>query len=311
VKLVPTVAAEMEDLNNYCGLSLIIPYRNRKHCVNRCLRPLLEQKTSFPFEIIISDHGSTDGSIEYIIRKYKEYIGTGKIVICLYPLGEELGFNLARSRNIGALYANYDILFTFDIDTICLKNSLLQRLHSSWFRFDWMVRLHGVPILKPLAPKHLTKAEKVNYDNLRYRPNGVVIKTVGWGNSLFHRNLVFQIGGWAQETFTGKGYEDLAFFLLAFRQGYYPVQDILTNNRKNNDWLHNKKDKDLPPHKKVEIFDKWEGGCGPDDKKNSYRKFRILVHTEPMIMHNNTDWTKLVQETETIGNVRQLERNSF
>ena len=311
MKPVPTVAAEGVSLNNYCGLSVIIPYRNRRHCVNKCLQPLLKQKTSFPFEIIISDHGSTDGSIEYIVKKYKDYIGTGKIVICMYPYGEKLGFNLARARNVGALYSNYNILFTFDVDSICLNDILLERLHTNWFRLNWMAKFHGVRVLKALAPKHLTKAEKVNFDNLPYRSNGVVIKTVGWGNSLFHKNLVFHIGGWAQETFTGKGYEDLAFFLLAFRQGYYPVQDFLTKNRKKNMWLHNRKDKELPPHMRVETHDMWEGGSSPTDKKDSYKKFRVLVHTRPMIMHNNTDWTKLVQETETIGNVRQSKGNTI
>ena len=52
-------------------VSVCVPTFNHKHYISRMLDGALEQKTTFPFEIVIGDDGSTDGSQE-IIRSYQE-----------------------------------------------------------------------------------------------------------------------------------------------------------------------------------------------------------------------------------------------
>lgn len=281
------------------GISVLIPYRNRNSCLLRCLPPLFNQKTDFPWEVVFVDHGSTDGCIDKLIDTYADKITERKLVVCRFnnPAG---GFNLARSRNIGYLFSQYELLFTFDIDSICRSESLLQRLRDDWVAFEMIAEKHGVGALISYSAQYLTKSEKIDYANLPYRKYGLVMRTVGWGNCLFHNSIVSLVGGWDHEKFCGKGYEDLAFFLLAFRQGCYSIQDPFTLKRKNNSWLTNYKDKDLPKPKRVEMHDVWEGGGDSRAMLKSYKKFRALVEKSPKVMGVNVDWNTLRSEVEVI-----------
>lgn len=66
--------------------SIIIPVRNRARTINDAIRSVLEQKTSFPFNLIIIDNHSTDGTSE-IIEQYKN----DNRVIHLIPERTDLG----------------------------------------------------------------------------------------------------------------------------------------------------------------------------------------------------------------------------
>ena len=66
--------------------SIIIPVRNRARTINDAIRSVLEQETSFPFDLIIIDNHSTDGTSE-IIEQYKN----DNRVIHLIPERTDLG----------------------------------------------------------------------------------------------------------------------------------------------------------------------------------------------------------------------------
>ena len=66
--------------------SIIIPVRNRARTINDAIRSVLEQETSFPFNLIIIDNHSTDGTSE-IIEQYKN----DNRVIHLTPERTDLG----------------------------------------------------------------------------------------------------------------------------------------------------------------------------------------------------------------------------
>lgn len=66
--------------------SIIIPVRNRARTINDAIRSVLEQETSFPFNLIIIDNHSTDGTSE-IIEQYKNE----NRVIHLIPERTDLG----------------------------------------------------------------------------------------------------------------------------------------------------------------------------------------------------------------------------
>ncbi|BAI60282.1 putative glycosyltransferase [Methanocella paludicola SANAE] len=85
--------------------SIIVPAFNEEKRIRACLESIKAQHTAHSYELIVSDSGSTDGTVS-IAREY-----TDKVVVC-----KEKG--TARARNEGAKLAGGDILVFIDSDTI-------------------------------------------------------------------------------------------------------------------------------------------------------------------------------------------------
>ena len=66
--------------------SVIIPVRNRERTIRDAIRSVLEQETSFPFNLIVVDNGSTDGTTE-AIDEFKD----DERVIHIIPERRDLG----------------------------------------------------------------------------------------------------------------------------------------------------------------------------------------------------------------------------
>lgn len=75
--------------------SVIIPVRNRVRTIRDAIRSVLSQKTDFPFNLIIIDNHSTDGTSEAI----QEFVGDPR-VIHIIPEREDLG--IGGCWNVGA-----------------------------------------------------------------------------------------------------------------------------------------------------------------------------------------------------------------
>ena len=88
-------------------LSVIVPVLNEANYLEATLQTIVSQNTNVPFELIVSDNGSTDGSLD-IARKY-----TDRVLCC-----EERGIGAAR--HFGAMNANKNSkYFVFvDADTL-------------------------------------------------------------------------------------------------------------------------------------------------------------------------------------------------
>lgn len=74
--------------------SVIIPVRNRVRTIEDAIRSVLEQKTTFPFNLIIIDNHSTDGTSE-VIKRYKD----NSNVIHLIP--EQTNLGIGGCWNLG------------------------------------------------------------------------------------------------------------------------------------------------------------------------------------------------------------------
>lgn len=87
--------------------SVIIPVRNRARTIDDAIRSALTQETRFPFNIIVVDNHSTDGTTE-IIGQYKD----NKAVIHLQPQRTDLGIGDAgtsQSTTPGADASPYSL----------------------------------------------------------------------------------------------------------------------------------------------------------------------------------------------------------
>lgn len=62
------------------GVSVMLTFYNQKQYVKDSLTSVLEQKTSFPYEIICGDDGSTDGTYEELLRWRDRYPDIIKVI---------------------------------------------------------------------------------------------------------------------------------------------------------------------------------------------------------------------------------------
>jgi len=92
-------------------ISVIIPTLNEEKYLEKTLLSIKAQTIKQPYEIIVSDGKSKDRTVE-IAKKYAD-----KIVIC-----NKKGISVGR--NLGAKYAEGEILVFVDADTILLPNTL-------------------------------------------------------------------------------------------------------------------------------------------------------------------------------------------
>ena len=97
-------------------ISIIIPVFNAANCIESCLDSLMAQERK-PFEIIVVDNGSTDGTLG-LVRQYKKI-----------RLIEEKIPGASRARNKGAEEARGSILAFIDADCQAKRDWLKE----AWF----------------------------------------------------------------------------------------------------------------------------------------------------------------------------------
>mgnify|MGYP002626043975 CR=1 FL=1 len=93
-------------------VSIIIVNYNTKTLLAGCLRSIYAQTTDMNYEIIVSDNGSTDGSIEMIKSEFPNVI--------LIENNANLGFGGANNRGLAIAKGKY--IFYLNSDTILLNN---------------------------------------------------------------------------------------------------------------------------------------------------------------------------------------------
>ena len=96
-------------------LSIIIPCKNEESYIGKLLDCLVMQSLPDSVEIIVSDAGSTDGTIA-IINSYIGLLPNLRIIEGGLP---------SVGRNLGALYAMGKVLLFIDSDTYFKNDSLV------------------------------------------------------------------------------------------------------------------------------------------------------------------------------------------
>lgn len=99
-------------MNNF-NVSIIIVNYNTCSLLRDCLMSLYAQTTGITFEVIVSDNGSSDGSIEMIKSEFPQVI--------LIENNANLGFGAANNRALDIAKGKY--IFYLNSDTILLNNA--------------------------------------------------------------------------------------------------------------------------------------------------------------------------------------------
>ncbi|MCQ2577005.1 MAG: glycosyltransferase family 2 protein [Treponema sp.] len=106
-------------------VSIIIVNYNTKELTLNCLHSVFEQTNDISFEVIVSDNGSTDGSVEKIKSEYPKVI--------LLENNANLGFGKANNRGLDIAKGKY--IFYLNSDTILLNNAV-KFFFDFWENYD-------------------------------------------------------------------------------------------------------------------------------------------------------------------------------
>lgn len=98
-------------------LSIVIICWNDLKVIGDCLRSIFEQTRGIDFEVIVSDNGSSDGSIDYIRKNFPK--------VRIVENGANLGF--AKGNNAGIKVAQGDYVLILNPDTI-IRDRALEKL---------------------------------------------------------------------------------------------------------------------------------------------------------------------------------------
>lgn len=95
-------------------VSIIIVNYNTKNLLRNCLTSIFEKTSDVLYEVIISDNGSTDGSIEMIKKDFPQ--------VMLIENKSNLGFG--RANNIARKKASGKYVFYLNSDTVLINNAV-------------------------------------------------------------------------------------------------------------------------------------------------------------------------------------------
>jgi len=99
------------------GISVIIPVYNRQEFISQAIRSVLNQNYNGTLEIIISDDGSTDRTLE-IVNSYAD-----KVKLVRKPAGQS-GSGASGARNRGLMAAEQPLVCFLDSDDFYLPDHL-------------------------------------------------------------------------------------------------------------------------------------------------------------------------------------------
>ncbi len=95
-------------------LSIVIICWNDLKVIANCLKSIFEETKDISFEVIVSDNGSADGSIDYIRQNFSS--------VRIVENGKNLGF--AKGNNAGIRVAQGEYVLILNPDTIILDRAL-------------------------------------------------------------------------------------------------------------------------------------------------------------------------------------------
>ena len=95
-------------------VSIIIVNYNTKQLLADCLRSVYAKTSGIDFEVIVSDNGSSDGSVEMLKADFPQVI--------LIANNANLGFGAANNRGLSVAKGKY--IFYLNSDTILLNNAV-------------------------------------------------------------------------------------------------------------------------------------------------------------------------------------------
>ncbi|SUA48958.1 LgtD [Neisseria zoodegmatis] len=234
---------DTHNTKNNLGLSVIVPTFNRNWILDITLACLVNQKTKYPFEVIVADDGSHQQIVD-IVKKYE------KSLDIKYVRQPDNGYQLCAVRNLGLRTAKYDYVSILDCDMApnpewvqSYLERLLENDNIALIGPRKYVDTHGLSAKDFLADKNLVSnlPETQTNNTVGSKQNG--ISSIDWRLEHFAKtdnlrlcdtpfrffsggNVAFAkkwlgIAGWFDEEFTHWGGEDNEFGYRLFKKGCF------------------------------------------------------------------------------------------
>ena len=196
--------------------SIIIPTKNEATNIGPCLDQVYGQRVDFPFEVVVIDSGSLDGTID-IVKQYPARL------LQIAP-GE---FHHARTRNLGARASSGTYVVFLSGDAIPAGQGWLNALVRT-FQEPGVAAVYGRQLAKPDA-----KPERVFFMQHRYGTQRLVKSANG---STAGKYLLYQFSTvnaaiprevWERTPFPEdiNGLEDFSFAMQVIKQGHKIVYE--------------------------------------------------------------------------------------
>jgi len=143
-------------------LSIVIPCLNAAGVIARQLEALTKQHWTEPWEVIVSDNGSTDES-RTVVERYNERLPELRV------LDASDGRGAAHARNVGASAATGDALAFCDADDE-VAPGWLTAIGEALASHDFVASRQDFEKLNPQARRRTTNAQRHGLQKLRYPP---------------------------------------------------------------------------------------------------------------------------------------------
>ena len=185
--------------------SIIIPTLNEAKLMPNLLLPLAEEslKEKYDYEIILSDGGSIDGTVE-VARNFVDIVVTAD--------GKE---NIAKGRNKGAAKAKGEILVFLNGDVEFNAEKLFEFIERNFRNSDYV----GMTCSVNIHEKERTFADKLfmGFYNTYFHFLNIIGLGMGRGEcQIVRKNLFDELGGYNENLAAG---EDFEFFKRLRRKG--------------------------------------------------------------------------------------------
>ena len=172
-------------------ISVIVPMRNGKPWVEQQLRALAEQVCDEPWEIVVADNASTDGS-DVVVQKWSDLSSRIRVIDASEAVGP------GGTRNAGVAAAQGDLLAFCDADDVVqpgwLKAHVLALasadISAGVFDF-WSLN----DLDAPTPPSHAPPPAMTLF---RFLP------AAGSGNLAVRRHVFEDLGGFSEQLMTGE-----------------------------------------------------------------------------------------------------------
>ncbi len=186
-------------------LSIIIPVYNSENCVGECIRSILNQQTSFRYEIIIINDGSKDNT-QNEIEKFSSYKNITIISQKNKGISASRNKGLEISKGSYIMFVDSDDLLSDNAIEVLLKKAFENNIDIVQGNNNYVYKGKDKVLEKPLSKKTF----KVN---LKENPEFILkIKGFPWGR-VYSRKL------WGNVEFpVGFDYEDTVIQFIIFRK---------------------------------------------------------------------------------------------